>query len=302
MLRSKNGSAIIIVLIVSIIAMGLTLFAIGVSKRIVQSSDMLMDKLNAEFGVESAVEKLKFYVSTGKFSPLYVENKIAGLPDRIYVDGRKLKIDSYTTITVQDSGGLINVWSFNTKLLNSLLRNDNISRAHIAIIDNSIEDWYDKDDLQRVNGAEDWYYKGAGCKYTPRNFSMVQSIYEWHDIRGLMDNKTFNFIKKYLILSPKWHININAMSKTMLSAAFNIPLPAAKAIVAYRNQKNGLTAYDLQRLLGVSIDSEQYRAFPTFVLDIEVQSKFNEAMENVSSQIQFIQNRKSPYRILKWQN
>lgn len=301
MLRNRSGSAIIIVLIIAMISISLTIFTIDVSKKIINSSNMLMDKLHAKFGALSEMEKLKFYISTGRMYPMYVSNKISSLPDRIYVDGRKLKIDN-CTVTVQDSGGLINVFLFDKKLLNTLFRTDNLSYSQISVIDDSILDWYDKDSLKRTNGAEDEYYKSSGFNYTPRNFGLVQSIYEWHNIRGLVDNRTFNFVKHYLTCAPKWHKNINTMSNKMLSFTFNIPLSTADAIVGFRNKKNGLTLSDIKRLLGINIDAEEYGTFPTFVLDINVQFRFNDAMENVSSQIQFIQNEKSPYRILKWQN
>ncbi len=302
MLRSKSGSAIIIVLIVSIIAMSLTLFAVGVSKRIVQSSDMLMDKLNAEFGVESAVEKLKFYVSTGKFSSLYVENDYKiGFPAKIYIDSRVQKIDNNTTLKVQDTGGLMGVWTINKKLIKSILLNDNVSETRISEISDSLEDWYDRDNLRHLNGAEKEYYKLEGDKFTPRNFNGVQSIYEWRIIRGF-DKKIFDYIKKYLVLSTNWHPNINTMPAIILSSALNIPLSEAQTLVEIRKSKNNLTQTDIKRVLGSSFDTFEYGTFPTFVLDINAQYKFNMSMKRITCTISFKADNSTPYRILKWQN
>jgi len=302
MLRSKSGSAIIITLIVSIIAMSLTLFAIGVSKRIVQSSNMLMDKLNADIGVESTIEKLKFYVSTGQFFPSYVENsdKI-GFPAKIYIDSRVQKIDNNTTLKIQDTGGLISVWAMNKNLIKSVLLRDNVSMTRISEILDGLEDWYDRDNLRQPNGAEKEYYKLEGDKYTPRNFNGVQSIYEWLIIRGF-NKKTFDYLKQYLVLSTNWHPNINTMPAIILSSVFNIPVSAANTLVKLKESEGMLTQTDIKRVLGSGLSTFEYGTFPTFVLDIKAQYMFNMSMKRITCTISFKADNSTPYRVLKWQN
>ncbi len=302
MLRSKKGSAIIIVLIISIIAMSLTLFAIDISKKIVQSSEMLMDKLHAKIGVESEIEKLKFYASTGNFHSSYMTNTFTTiLPEKLYLDGRAQKIDNNTILRIKDSGGFINIWSPSKRFIEALLKNDNISASKIAIILNSLDDWYDDNNLRELNGAEKNYYRLKGYSYSPRNSNGAQSIYEWRIIRGF-DNKTFDYLKSYLILSPHWNPNINTMPAPLLSAIFNIPVSVAKTLENIRLKKGSITRNDLRSVLGTDIDTAEYGAFPTFVLDINAEYRFNKSMEKVSCVISFRTDNSTPYRVLKWLN
>ncbi len=302
--NNKQGSAIIIVLIISIIAFSLTVFTIGISKKVVSSSEMLMDKLQAKFGVNSDIEKLKFYVSTGKFYSYYIENNhnTFGFPKKLYIDGRKQKIDNTTTLILQDTGGLLDVWVLDKKTISSLLSLDNISPSNRAIAIDSLEDWYDKDNLRRLNGAESEYYQFKRYKYTPRNFNGVQSVYEWHIIRGLIDNKTFTDIAKYLTISPNWHVNIDTMNAPMLSATLGISLDTANSLLNIKRYKGKLSLSDIKEFVSGNINTSNYSDFPTFVLDINAKFKFNVSMEDVSCTISFIPDNSTPYRVLRWQN
>ena len=249
------------------------------------------------------MEKIEFYASTGKFSPFYIDNNnIPGLPKKLYIDGRKLKIGN-CTISIQGTGGLINVWYLNTKTLQNLLLLDNLSESKVDTIISSLQDWYDKDNFPRPNGAESEYYKQYGFAYTPRNFEGVQSIYEWKDIRGLTNKKTFNRIKNFLTLSPAWHPNINTMSVKILSAFLNIPQETAQSLINYKNYNGYITSYDLKKLLGIDLGFlGMYDTYPTFVLDIKIEFKFNNAVDRLFAEISFIPTNKKPFTIIKWLN
>ena len=283
--------------------MSLTLFAVGISKKMVKSSEMLMDKLYAEFGAESEIEKLKFYISTGRFYSSYVKNDFSnyGFPKILYIDGRRQKIDN-ATLHIQDTGGLINVWVLNKKVIKNILTLDNVTPSKAAIVCDSLEDWYDNDNLRHLNGAESEYYKLNGYKYAPRNFNGVQSIYEWHMVRGLVDNKTFDTLKKYLVISPNWHVNVGTMSTTMLSAVFGMPFDFTNTMVQIKKEQGSLTLSDISKVLGNNVNTSDLSDYPTFVLDISTEFKFNTSMEKVVCTISFRSDNLTPYRILKWLN
>ncbi|WP_457643479.1 general secretion pathway protein GspK [Persephonella sp.] len=291
-----------IVLIISVIAFMISIFTIRVSRQLVRSSNMLMDKLHARLAADSVIAKLEFYAATGKFNNNYIENRaVLRWPSRIYIDGRVTRLDN-ATVSIKDSGGMISVWTFIPSVMRRFLGVDNVTQSKSAVVVDSIQDWYDRDNIKRVNGAESSYYERLGCKYTPRNFSGVQSIYEWHLIRGLMDNKTFNKVKPFIILAPQWHANINTMDEKMLSTSFNIPLITAKTLINLRKKKGSISLFDVKRITGKSVDAMLYGTFPTFVLDIKLYFRFNDAVERMSSQIFFKADNETPYRILEWQN
>jgi len=303
--RSENGSAIIIVLVISIISISLALFTMGISRKIVLSSTMLMDKLHAKIGAESEIEKLKFYLSTGRFYPRSVANsiQIKDIPPIIYIDGTKQRIGKFANATFMDTGGLMNILVPNNNTIARLLKNGGMSKTEAATVKDSIADWYDKDDFKHLNGAERYYYQSImGYKYGARNFAGVQSVDELHLIKGLTNDKVFKNIKDYLVLSPRWMPNINTMNAQLLSAMLNIPLDMSNTLVELRKAKGYITTFDIERITGIQADPELYGSFPTRILDIRLNFRFNTAMEKISCEISFIPKQTSPYRILKWQN
>ncbi len=301
--RSESGAALIIVLVISIISMSIALFTIGVSRNILFSSNMLMDKLYAKIGAESEIAKLKFYISTGQFHPTSVTNPahIPDFPPILYINGTKQNLGKYAQIKLMDTGGLLDVWVSNAGRIERLLENEGVAASKAEIIRDSISDWYDKDNLKHLNGAEDYYYHSRGDSYGPRNFAGIQSIDELHLIRGL-DNKTFSKIKPYLTLSPKWMMNINTMDAQLLSSAFNIPLNLAENLVKLRKLRGYISTLDIEQIAGIKIASELYSSFPTFILDVKLNFRHDTAMENPSLEISFRPNETTPYRILKWKS
>ncbi len=300
-LSQNSGSAIIIALIISLIAMAITLFVIGVNKSIVESSDMLLDKLNAKFRAESLINKIGFYVSTGRFTSDSVENpSVKGLPVKMSINGSLQKIDNNTEVTIRDAGSMMSIWAINPKVISNLLKLDNVSSQKIAVIKDSIMDWIDKDNLIHLNGAEAQYYKGKGYKYLPRNSFGIQSVYELKLVRGI-NSKIFKFLKGYLILAPKWHFNLSTMNEAMLSAATGIPYNLLKSL-RFDEKNKELSLSDLEKETGKMLDPVYYQTFPAFVLDIHVAIRFNKALEKRSCVISFYQSEKSPFRVLKWEN
>ena len=305
---NKNGSSLIIVLIIFSISVMLTAFAINLSRKNIFSSAVLMDKLRADIEAESVVEKIKFYASTGVFFSYWIQNKFSSylkFPVILYIDGRRQMIDNNTIITLQDTGGLINIWNFYPSVVENLLKKNDCKKSKIRVVLDSIKDWYDKDNFCRMSGAEASFYVSKGCLYAPRNSKAAQSIYEWRIIKGIMDdNKTFDFLKKYIVISPNWRPNIDTMDKYMLSAFFDIPLDVAVSILKFKKKRKYLYKGDIETLFGIKdiCPEESFCAFPTFTLDIDVEYRFNKAMEKKRCLIDFKPDEKSPYRVLEWQD
>lgn len=304
MLHSKKGSALIIALVISIIGITLTLFVIKVSRNILFSSRMLMDKLYATLQAESTIEEIKFYASTGRFYPEYISNAIPSVryPQRIYLDGRREKINKKTEIIIQDAGAKLNVWSPYTNAMSSLLREEGVvDRENATIIRDSLLDWYDKDNLKHLNGAEGPYYRfNLGVSYTPRNFPGVQSIDELHLVRGLTDERVFKKLRPNLILTYRWMPNLNTVNTDTLAALLKIPKAIAQQVVHYRKVKGFLTAEDIRRITSITVSPSNFRFFPSFTLDIKVASLFNTAGEKIHCVVSFILDEHKPFRVLKW--
>ncbi len=306
MYKNKNeGSAMIIVLIIFIISFAISYFEIKTSKLTLESTEMLINKLHAIFGAESEIEKLKFYISTGQlYKNKIINRSLPNTPDKLYLDGRIQKLDKHSTIIMTDSGNKLNLNSINKKIMLNLLKLKGLKEKAAVSAVNSILDWYDLNSTPRFGGAEIDFYKRKGMNYKPRNCSCIQSIYELRLIKGLNDPKVFNFIKNYLIISPYWHINLNTVDEYMLSAILGIPLTISKSLIKLRSLNNSLTPYDIRRILGyeppILSDYLLISESPTFVIDIKVNFRFNDAKEEKECVIFFKQDNKTPYKVLKW--
>ena len=299
---NSRGSAIIISLIMSIIATLIALFLVLTTKSIVLSSNLLLDKLKAKFGAESLLEEVEFYASTGEFKKIYIENSMVKiLPKSIFLDGRKQKIGKHATIIIRDAGSMLNIWAINPKIISNLVYIISKNQRKALTIGDSLMDWIDSDNLARLNGAESEYYTSRGYKYTPRNSPNLQSVYELSLIRD-MDNETFSLLKSYLILSPKWLINLNTTNETMLEAILGISRSLAKSLIDFRKKRGGITLEDIKNITGITLDPSYYETFPTFTLDIKVTFRFNKAVERKGCVVSFYPDNSSPYTVLKWEN
>jgi len=115
MRTSNKGSVLIITLILMSVAITLALYIVKLSKDIVQSYQMVMDKLEAKIEAESTVEILKFLLSTNPVikNRINVNTKIdenLSVSKTFYTDGREERIKN-TTVRIYDTGRKINLLS-----------------------------------------------------------------------------------------------------------------------------------------------------------------------------------------------
>lgn len=297
-LYNRKGSAIIIAIIISLIATALTIFTIKISKNILYSSELLMDKLQAILLEESIVEKIKYYFSTERF---YGNFAYFGNRRKFYLDGRTENLDN-ATLNLYDVGGLFNVWTPMYNSVERLLELKGVSSQTAFLIKQSLLDWYDKDNVERINGAEFFYYSSKGMNYTPRNSEAVQSIYEWKIIRGFNKNKAFDIIKPYLILCPRWRPNLNTMDRYMIASTLNISLEQADELIKERKKEGGLSTIDLKHIVGSNSSqmSNLIGFFPSGSVLIFVKSFYGNACSKGSVLISFHPTKKKPFYVIKW--
>ncbi|HPG29301.1 MAG TPA: type II secretion system protein GspK [bacterium] len=150
------------------------------------------------------------------------------------------------------------------------------------VIADSILDWIDGDDLERLNGAEKNYYKTNGYDYEPANAG-IRNIFELSKIRGLREKKDYIFqpdapcFEKYYTSeiqvdstgnSNDTKIDISSASDTVLKSELNLDEKQMAEITKLR-EKNNLTVKTFSQAIG----SEKW---------ISVKSKI-EIFENVYS-------------------
>ena len=177
----------------------------------------------------------------------------------------------------ENESGKINLNRAEGYLLEMVLSTFEIDAADKDIIVDSILDWRDKDNLHRVNGAEDDYYLSLPRPYKCKNGDFT-SISELLLVRGVtpeifhgglkdmvsvyQDKETNAFSDLQRIAPPEFRtgepfnynrININAASPRVLRALPQMTEDAVQAIMTYRQKKDFRSLADLLLLVGADV-------------------------------------------------
>ncbi len=306
----EKGSVLIITLIIMSVAVALAFYIIKLSKDILSSSTMILDKLEAKIEAESTVELLKYIISTNAFqkdnvkiNTAYYENKGINIkiPERIWINGEAVKIGD-TVVKALDTNAKFDITSlsYDENLLRRILKYSGLSKKEVAIASDSFEDWIDHDNLKHINGAEKYYYQfEKGYKYSPRNNQNFQGINELKLIRGF--ENIYDKIKDHLILVYRGGINIYTTDAKTLAIALGISIDDAKQILKIREKekKFGELAQPVEQTF--EDDAGVISTFPSFILEFNVETTKNEAKEKIYCIISFRPDEKTPYRTIKYQ-
>lgn len=158
----------------------------------------LNDKLQTQLVAQSVLESLKFYVPTADYTLVSLKNRLLEhslypLPSEIIVDGREYNISKEITIALTDTSGMLNVMYSSSKLMAQVLSTQKEEELS-DVLNDSLKDWRDKDNVARVNGAEQNTYASMRKKVWVRNTSAIQDIHELSLIQGFekVDFKKMN--------------------------------------------------------------------------------------------------------------
>ena len=302
---NQKGSALVIVLVITVVIITVATFSIKLAKGTVNDIKAIKDKLEAKINAVSLFEITKYTICVSPFYENYVLN-ISGkdiFPEKIYLTGTTIKT-KYGNVSLTDASSKINAFYLTREQIRSLfskINPKNVKTSDIAY--DSYEDWKDKDKLKRINGAEDYYYKfEKGYKYGARNSQVLQDKEELRNIKGFTEN--YQSIEKYLSFFYKGSLlNINTANADILSIAFNIPYDIAKQLVLLRKRKGLLTFSDITRLSGkdISIFVDYYSTFPSKVVEIHIATEKGESKEIINAVVDFNTTQEYPFTVIKYQ-
>jgi general secretion pathway protein K len=199
-------------------------------------------KFLAEAGIERGIMEI-FFRSKYKGTPVLVEGGDVWSADgALYSD--RIGDGSYT-VRITDERGKLNINRQDTGMtlvLKNLLVNLEVEDEQADTIVDSILDWTDQDDLQRLHGAETPYYMSLPAPYkakdgpldTVEELILVKGmtreiLYGGTGKKGLIDFVTVN--------GSQGGININAAPKELLMAMPGITSEMADHIIEIRQTK-----------------------------------------------------------------
>lgn len=234
---------------------------------------MIEKKFLAEAGIERGVAEL-FYLNQNRNTTTVLEGgevwRTDGRPYKLLTD------DGYYTVSIMNEGGKVDINTAPELVLKTLFINYGLDTAHADTLTDSIMDWKDQDNLHRMHGAEDDYYRSLPNPYKARN-AYFEALEELLLVRGMTpeilygDTGKKGIINFLTINSGMTTININAAPKEILLAIPGITPELAASILALREIREIREIQDIQGVLGsgYSLASRYINATPAMAFTIE---------------------------------
>ncbi|MEA2019441.1 MAG: type II secretion system protein GspK [Campylobacterota bacterium] len=298
---NKKAFALSIVLwIVAALLVGVAALTVF-SKDSVHLSEKLNNKLLTQLKVENILESLKFYIITADYDNNSLINKtLISFPKKLIVDGRWYNIDKTTKISIHDTSGLLNIRTYPTKYIASMITTDKQKQIRYTIID-SIADWRDKNHIVELNGAEQSTYKlKKGLKYKVRNTMAIQDVEELKLIHGIdkLEQKQWNKFKKYLYYGRTSSINLALLDKKNISFLLGISQSYAQTLVNIRKDDINEFKQIISKLPKYNDDLMSFGLSKQF--RIEIQATINNAKTILTTIIDFKQARNKQYTTIEY--
>jgi len=294
---------LIIALILMMIAISLALFVVSLSRDLVASSHMLLDKLQARFDAESTAEKIKYIAATGRFAPGEIQNMsaITGFPTQLSLRGTSFKAGN-SDVELIDSASRFGLWPPQSEFLKLVMLTNGIAPQDVAIAIDSLLDWTDVDDLKRLNGAEKYYYRSDNSfAYQPRNDRFMQTKEELALIRGFQ-GKSYDILKDVIIDTHSGRININTAGQKVLGSILEVNDDNAKIIVDVRDKRGFITIPELTAMSGNNLTfSEDYITFfPSRTVYIKIHTTVNDARDSLEMIVNFQYHKSKAFVVEKY--
>ncbi len=241
------------------------------------------------------------------------------IPPVLYGDGQY-------EVWIGNESGKININDASESILKMMLRGFDLEDQDISIIADSILDWRDKNNLHRLNGAEDDYYKSLDEPYECKDDDF-DSVEELLLVRGVTPELFYGGLKDIVtVFKPDkkgarvgggrglrmakqdaGKININAASRQLLLALPSMTEDQVQEIVDYRKEKDFTSLTQISSLLGtdvynliapfITLDSNPY--FTIQSVGKMPDSKTRQGMEAL---VEISKSLDKGYRIVQWRD
>jgi len=221
----------------------------------------------------------------------------------------------------ENESGKVNLNKAGEHLLRMMLSSFEIDASDRDIILDSILDWRDKDNLHRVNGAEDDYYLSLPHPYKCKNGDFA-SIDELLLVRGVtpkifhgglkdmvsvhQDKDTGSARDSRMIVQFDFNrININAASPRMLRALPRMTEEAVQAVLKYRERKDFRSLADLHQIVGPEIYGGistyvTFSLFPYYTVRSVGTLEGSRTRQGVQAVVRIDRNLAKGYEIVQW--
>jgi general secretion pathway protein K len=331
---NEKGVALIMVLwvitLLSVIAFEFS-YAMRTEVKIVANyQEELQLYALAEGGVERAIAELIY-----KHDPR-VRNKRKILKSEDFppekkewvTDGRAYRLpfdQGACEVKVMGEAGKININLVSESALRKIITNLGLEGEPRDIVVDSILDWRDPDDFQRLNGTENNYYQSLPEPYDCKNGNL-DSIEELLLVRGVTPelfygkkgtlpaegekekNNRSGMKDIFSVYAMGEQVDINSAPFEVLRFALGIPSETARLIIKVREEKGFENQRDLiQRVPELGPFFAEISRFilfqsmtPFYTIEAQAQSKQGKSVRGIKAIIKIDPREKEGYKIIQW--
>lgn len=299
---NDKGSATLLTMLMATVIITVGLGFNWLVKEHLKASEGLKNKAEAILKARSAYDTILYLVLNGQVLQREivpaVGSEISELK-RLPLNGERVLLSDDIYIQAQDSNGMLSLLNLNTAAMDRLIKKVGGLDDASGII-SSYLDWIDSDKLTRVNGAEDFYYKGQGLPYVPRNY-VIQFKDEIQWIKG-MGKELYDHIEPYLTTLPSNAFNPNTASDEVLMAYLDINEDSLKVLKEYMSKMPVRSDMELFALTGRKIvnDMEGIYFSPSPFIEITVSVGQPKNIYTIKVGLDTRQNVRSPYGVVYW--
>ncbi len=300
--RPSNGSATILALLISAVMITISVGFNWLVKEHLKAAEGLRAKTEAALHATSAYETLIYCMLAGSVTNrdivLYKGEELLGIK-AIPLNGKRVKTNKGVGLSIQDSNGMFSLTYPEPAVLRRLITILAPENKNANVIANSLMDWIDTDRFNRLDGAEDTFYRFEGKPYTARNYP-IQYIEEFSLIRG-MDSELFKKLLPHITLLPNTGFNPNTATDEFLMAYLDIDRGALQVLRDYMKDRPIRSNGELFGLVGRSlISAEAVYFIPSSFWDIKVYAGQTRDMYTIQAGVLLRAWLHIPYSVIYW--
>jgi general secretion pathway protein K len=221
-------------------------------------------------------------------------------------------------VTIGNESGKVDLNKADEVMLEMILGGLDLEERQKSIIADSILDWRDSDNLHRINGAEDDYYKSLPEPYECKNgpFDTVEELLMvrgvtpeifyggLRDIFTVYENPTSRETGSALRGRPD-KININAASPRLLRCLPSMTDELVNQIVEYRKRTDFAVLQELLPIIGAEVYTLIFlyvttEASPYYTIESVGSVEGSNIRQRIEALILLDKTAKSWYRIIQW--
>ena len=298
---NNKGSATLLTLFLAAVIITVGIAFNWLVKEHMKASEALKIKSESILKARSAYDTLIYLLLSGSLSRREVRvdasEEISPLT-RIPVDGQKVSLAPDVSIQVQDSNGKLSLATVDRTAMERLIRTIGGREVSSSILDSYL-DWVDEDTLSRLNGAEEFYYRGQGLP-PPRNYA-IQFKDELQWVKG-MDGELYGKLEPYFTILPATGFNPNTAADPVLKAYLNIDEDSLKPLKEFLSRGNVGSDVQLFALTGrrISSGAELGHFFPSMFFEIKVSVGAPKNIYTIQAGLDMRQKARTPYEVLYW--